>query len=205
MNTNRKTGIICIVASILVVSIIIVFHWQERASNIETLRHNLEVAIDSVQLNPADYYGFSMNILYPDYQHIKERLYMLRYFDKNSTKRFNTGYWINERTMQIVLGPEINDMDSQNEIASINEKDKHMQAILMQLLQFRKIAGIGTITWLFGSVDIPKIDKGNDLSFVFWYKRNCYKLTHYNDHEFSPTDTIVHGDWQLRKVEPLPW
>ena len=107
--------------------------------------------------------------------------------------------------MQIVLGPEINDMDSQNEIASINEKDKHMQAILMQLLQFRKIAGIGTITWLFGLVDIPKIDKGNDLSFVFWYKRNCYQLTHYTDHEFSPTDTIVHGDWQLRKVEPLPW
>ena len=85
MNTNCKTGIICIVATILVVTIIIVFHWQERASNIETLRHNLEVAIDSVQLNPADYYGFSMNILYPDYQHIKERLYMLRYFDKDST------------------------------------------------------------------------------------------------------------------------
>ena len=205
MNANRKTGIICIVATILVVTIIIVFHWQERASNIETLRHNLEVVIDSVELNPADYYGFSMNILYPDYQHIKERLYMLRYFDKDSTKRFYTGYGINERTMQIVLGPEINDMDSQNEIASINEKDKHMQAILMQLLQFRKIAGIGTITWLFGSVDIPKIDKGNDLSFVFWYKRNCYQLTHYTDHEFSPTDTIVHGDWQLRKVEPLPW
>ena len=210
MNTNRKTGIICIVASILVVIVIfafraMVFRWQETSSNIEVLRHNLEVAIDSVRLNPADYYGFSMNILYPDYQHIKERLYMLRYFDKDSTKRFYTGYGINERTMQIVLGPEINDMDSQNEIASINEKDKHMQAILMQLLQFRKIAGIGTITWLFGSVDIPKIDKGNDLSFVFWYKRNCYQLTHYTDHEFSPTDTVVHGDWQLRKVEPLPW
>ena len=41
--------------------------------------------------------------------------------------------------------------------------------------------------------------------FVFWYKRNCYKLTHYTDHEFLPTDTIVHGDWLLQQVEPLPW
>ena len=130
---------------------------------------------------------------------------MLRYFDKDSTKRFNTGYWINERTIQIIKGPEVSDMDSQNEIVSINEKDKHMQAILMQLLQFRKIAGIGTITWLFGWVDIPKLYKGNDLCFVFWYKHNCYKLTHYNEHDFLSTDTIVHDDWLLQQVEPLPW
>ena len=173
--------------------------------DIAELQSNLTTAIDSVKLNPADYYGFSMSILYPDYQHIKERLYMLRYFDKDSTKRFNTGYWINERTIQIIKGPEVSDMDSQNEIVSINEKDKHMQAILMQLLQFRKIAGIGTITWLFGWVDIPKLYKGNDLCFVFWYKRNCYKLTHYNEHDFLSTDTIVHDDWLLQQVEPLPW
>lgn len=203
MNTNRKTGIICIVASILVVSIIIVFRRQETSSNIETLRHNLEVAIDSVQLNPVDYYGYNLKITYQDYN-IEKRLYMPHYYSKDSTKCFNTIYEIDEKTRTILSGPVISDNDTDAEVAAILEKDEHTQAILLQLLQFRKIAELGTITSLHGWMDLQPT-REVDMWFFFWYKRDCYNLTHYTDHEFSPTDTIVHGDWQLRKVEPLPW
>ena len=204
MNTNHKTGIICIVATILVVTIIIVFHWQERASNIETLRHNLEVAIDSVELNPADYYGYNVMVMLHAHERLKTRWYYVYSVSKDSTKRFHTIYEIDEKTRTILSGPVISDNDTDAEVAAILEKDEHTQAILLQLLQFRKIAGLGTITSLHGWMDLQPT-REVDMWFFFWYKRNCYQLTHYTDHEFSPTDTIVHGDWQLRKVEPLPW
>ena len=130
---------------------------------------------------------------------------MLHYFDKDPTKRFDTGYWIDEKKRTIILGPDIDACDTETEVAAIFEKDEHMRAILLQLLQFRRIAGIGTITSLHGWFDRPQNTQEEDMWFVFWYKRNCYQLTHYNDHKFLSTDTIVHGDWQLRKVEPLPW
>ena len=205
MNTNHKTGIICIVVTILVVTIIIVFHWQERASNIETLRHNLEVAIDSVELNPADYYGYNVMVMLHAHERLKTRWYYVYSVSKDSTKRFHTIYEIDEQTRTILSGPEISDNNTDTEIAAIFEKDEHTQAILLQLLQFRKIADIGTVIVLHGWVDLPQSTREEDMWFIFRHKGDYYKLTHYTDHEFSPTDTIVHGDWQLRKVEPLPW
>ena len=178
---------------------------SRKRSKVTELQHKLEVAIDSVQLNPTDYYGYNLRILYQDYELIRKRLYMLYYFDKDSTKRFYTGYWMDEKKRTIILGPDIDASDTETEVAAIFEKDEHMRAILLQLLQFRRIAGIGTITSLHGWFDRPQNTQEEDMWFVFWYKRNCYQLTHYNDHKFLSTDTIVHGDWQLRKVEPLPW
>lgn len=190
----------------IISSLIVTFKscsWNE--TDIAELQSNLTTAIDSVRLNPVDYYGYIFNITYPDYLYIKKRLYMLRYYDKDSTKRFYTGYGINERTMQIISGPEYSDMDSEKKKESILDKDEHMQTLLLQLLQFRRIANIGTITYLQGWYEPLQDIKKGDMWFVFWYKRNCYKLTHYTDHEFLPTDTIVHGDWLLQQVEPLPW
>ena len=97
----------------IISSLIVTFKscsWNE--TDIAELQSNLTTAIDSVRLNPVDYYGYIFNITYPDYLYIKKRLYMLRYYDKDSTKRFYTGYGINERTMQIISGPEYSDMDN---------------------------------------------------------------------------------------------
>jgi hypothetical protein len=139
------------------------------------------------------------------HERLKTRWYYVYSVSKDSTKRFHTIYEIDEQTRTILSGPEISDNNTDTEIVAIFEKDEHTQAILLQLLQFRKIADIGTVIVLHGWVDLPQSTREEDMWFIFRHKGDYYKLTHYTDHEFSPTDTIVHGDWQLRKVEPLPW
>lgn len=162
---------------------------------------NLSYALDSVKLDSDEYENIFLNVSYPDYLCIKKRTYFIHIFDT-----IRTCYVIDEDKQSIDSGP-FTEALNENQINYLCENDYRLRQLLLDLLKFRRLAQIGTITQLRGRIRSSKCDydSQDDLTLFFWYKGRCYQLTHITKEAIRTTDTIINKEWHLSEVEPIEW